>query len=261
MPANIMRQGLSAFADLLLPPRCPLCGDMVLQQYSFCGQCWPQLRFISAPQCSSCGRPLGADRDEAAEEKLVCAPCMAQPPPHDGIRAVLVYDELSRRIALRLKHAGRIGLAKFIARQLLRQMPDLAEDWLLIPVPLHRGRLWQRGFNQSALIASQLSQLHGTDYCFDALRRTRATPPLKNMTQKQRATAVKNVFAVNPKSAGQLRGRKILLVDDVYTSGATSHACVKTLKKAGAQRVEIMCWARVLRDGESGAEGFAAVNE
>jgi ComF family protein len=250
------RHALGGFVDLILPPRCPLCGEMVLEQGGFCGDCWPRLRFISAPQCGSCGRPLGADRTHLEQDQLICGPCLAEPPPHDGIRAVAIYDDLSRRIALRLKHAGRIGLAKLIAAQLLRQMPDLEEDWLLVPVPLHRWRLWRRGFNQSQLIASQLAHMHGTAISADALLRTKATPPLKNMTLRQRKEAVKNVFAVNPKKAGQLSGRKIMLVDDVYTSGATSHACVKVLKKAGASRVEIMCWARVLRDGEAGLEAM-----
>lgn len=250
----MIEEGAKAFIDLLLPPRCPLCGDMVLEQHSFCSSCWPQLRYISAPQCDHCGRPLGNQQSDMEQASRICGPCIDDPPPHDGIRAVMIYDDLSRRIALRLKHAGRIGLAKFIARQLLRQMPDISENWVLIPVPLHRWRLWKRGFNQSQLIASELARLSGTPLYSDILLRNQATPPLKNMTKKQRAAAVKNVFAVHPKKAGQLLGRKIMLVDDVYTSGATSHACVKILKKAGAERVEIMCWARVLRDGEEGAE-------
>lgn len=250
----MLAKGAKAFVDLLLPPRCPLCGDMVLEQYSFCSSCWPQLRYISAPQCHHCGRPLGNAQTDMEHDRLICGPCMSEPPPHDGIRAVVVYDDLSRRIALRLKHAGRIGLAKFIARQLLRQMPDKTENWILMPVPLHRWRLWKRGFNQSQLIANELARLSGSLLYSDILLRKRATPPLKNMTKKQRAAAVKNVFAIHPKRAGQISGHKIMLIDDIYTSGATSHACVKILKRAGAARVEIMCWARVLRDGEEGAE-------
>ncbi|WP_164116717.1 ComF family protein [Sphingorhabdus sp. Alg239-R122] len=237
--------------DIIIPPRCPSCGDMVENDLQFCGTCWPQLKFITDPCCSACGRPF----DVARDDELLCAPCLARPPKHDGVRAAVVYDELSRQIPLKLKYAGRIGLAKLIARFLGRHMPDDCDNLLLVPVPLHRGRIWRRGFNQAALIAQALHDSHEIDILLDSLLRTRATPPLKGMTAQQRRKILQGAIKVNPKYLDDIRGRDIMLIDDVYTSGATTNACVIQLKKAGAQTVTIYCWARVLRDGEEGGGG------
>lgn len=241
--------------DLLLPPRCPLCGEIVADSNSFCPSCWSDLNFISAPQCSSCGRPLGGDDpfghdgDNMASQ---CAPCIQSPPIHDGIRAVVIYDDSSKPIVLRLKHAGRIGLARFIAHYLSSRIPDAPQDALIIPVPLHRWRIWQRGFNQAQLIARALSQMTGHAMRDDLLKRVKPTPPLKQMRADERAKAVRGAFALTQDARQSVAGRTIILVDDVYTTGATANACVKLLKRAGADRVIIACWARVLATGEAG---------
>ena len=185
---------------------------------------------------------------------MVCAQCLARAPRHDGICAAVVYDDLSRQIPLKLKYAGRIGLAKLIAHFLARYIPAERNSAILIPVPLHRSRIWRRGFNQAALIAWALHKTHGIDHVPAALVRIRATPPLKGMTGKQRQKTLSGAIAVNRKYAEAIAGRDVMLVDDVYTSGATTDACTMQLKKAGARSVTIYCWARVLRDGEEGQE-------
>ncbi|WOE74297.1 ComF family protein [Alterisphingorhabdus coralli] len=241
---RFVRPGL----DLLLPPRCPLSGEMVSDTNSFSPSSWSKLNFISAPQCKSCGKPMG---DEAAGEELICASCIQTPPIHDGIRAVVVYDEFSRPIVLRLKHAGRIGLASFIAHFLDSRISDMPDDTLIIPVPLHRWRIWRRGFNQAQLIGRALAKLTGMEMRDDLLMRVKPTPPLKQMRARERAKAVSGAFAVSDDAKRIVSGRTILLVDDVYTTGATANSCVRLLKGAGANRVVIACWARVLATGET----------
>lgn len=237
---------LQSLVDLVLPPRCPGCAVLVEDDLQFCSDCWGALRFISAPVCMACGKPFAESRD--ADQ--MCAECLARPPLHDGIKAAVLYDDLSRSIVLRLKHGGKIGLAQLIARHLERHLPVDAANVVLIPVPLHRWRLWQRGFNQSILIARALAAGRGLNVETDVLRRIRATPPLKGMTRKQRAAAVRGVFDIAARHRARIAGAHVLLVDDVYTTGATANACVSLLKQAGAARVTIFCWARVLREGD-----------
>lgn len=241
---------LSPLVDLVLPPRCPGCGVLVEDDLQFCSDCWNALRFISDPSCRSCGKPFSEGRDA----DLVCAECLADPPLHDGIKAAVLYDDLSRSIVLKLKHGGKIGLARLVARHLQRHLPEDKGGLVLVPVPLHRWRLWRRGFNQSILIARELARPHGLPVETDVLRRIRATPPLKGMTRKQRGLAVRGVFDIPKDRRDRIRDRHVLLIDDVYTTGATSRACVRLLKQAGAASVTIFCWARVLREGDEGAD-------
>ena len=228
--------------DFALPERCPSCGAMASSGGAFCQGCWDQLIFLGSPCCASCDLPL----PYATVEVQKCAECLSNPPRHDGIKAAVAYGDIARHVALRLKYAGRIGLARMIAGQLLRHVRDVPADALLLPVPLHWTRLWSRSFNQSVLIAREISALSGHRLCPDLLRRTRRTTPLGGLSGKERRSMVAGAFAVNEKRGEMLQGRHILLVDDVYTSGATTDACIRVLKKRGASAVTILCWTRVL---------------
>ncbi len=223
---------------LALPPRCAGCGLPVAEDHRFCAVCWAGLRFLGPPWCAACNRPFAFDRGETA----VCGACMAEPPRHAGVRAAVAYGPVARDLALRLKYGGRIAFAETMARQMLRQLPK--EIDLLVPVPLHRWRLWSRGFNQAALIADAVARLSGVRHDRDVLVRRRRTILLRGLGGRQRATAVAGAFAVA--APDRVRGRTIALVDDVYTSGATADACTRTLLRAGAHSVTILCWARVL---------------
>lgn len=173
---------------------------------------------------------------------------MAHPPRHAGVFAAVGYGEIARGLALRLKHGRRIGLAETMARLMARRMPAGVD--LLVPVPLHRWRLWSRGFNQSVLIAEGLAKAAGVPVDRATLRRPKATPMLRGLGRRERARAVGAAFAVAPEGRARLKGRHIVLVDDVYTSGATADACTRVLLKAGAARVSVLVWARVLGEAD-----------
>ena len=234
--------------DYALPPRCPGCGVIVDADDAFCLSCWSGMRFLGEPCCTRCGVPFEHDRGEGA----ACGPCLAEPPPFDSARAVLAYGDIARKVALRLKYGRRIGLARLIARHMARRLPSFDGPPLIVPVPLHRWRLWWRGFNQSALIADHLGRSSGLAVDKHALQRARATQPLRDMHARQRAKAVRGAFALALDHG--VKGRSVLLIDDVHTSGATAAACAQVLKRGGASSVHLLCWARALPEGAEGSD-------
>jgi len=225
--------------DFALPPRCAGCGTIVTDVHSFCADCWKRIDFLASAGCVTCGTPLEGTDGQC------CAVCLARPPRIERTRAAVAYDELTRSLALRLKYGRKVAIAKTMARYMAPLIGTPPGEALLVPVPLHRGRLWQRGFNQSAIIASELGRRTGLDYNAVVLRRVKRTPPLKGMSQQQRRRAVAGAFKVGDRSV--LAGRTIVLVDDVLTTGSTANACARELQRAGAARVELISWARVVR--------------
>lgn len=234
---------LAPVVDLVFPPRCPLCGEGLAAQSGMCAACWAQLALPGDPCCATCQRPFG----EGTAAASVCAVCLADPPRHDGIAAGTLYNDASRKLVLAFKHGHRIALAPMLARLVAPRLPATVDaGWLFIPVPLHRWRLWSRGFNQSALLAGELVKLRGGRMIVDALVRTRRTPPLGGLGKKARARMLSGAIAIGPRRAAAIKGARIVLVDDVLTSGATTDACVRVLKRAGAAQVIVACFARVL---------------
>lgn len=229
----------SAALAFALPPRCPGCGAVTEADHAFCTGCWQGLDFLAHPACGTCGAPC--DYDEGADTR--CAACLARPPALDGMRAAVAYDAVPRRIALRLKHGRRPGLAETIARRLERLVDAADTPPLIAPVPLHRWRIWSRGYNQSALIGRALARRTGLPFVPDLLVRRRATPSLRGLGRSERRQAVHDAFAVPPGHA--ITGAAVLLIDDVFTTGATANACARALKAAGAGDVRLLCWARV----------------
>jgi len=241
---RMLRRAIATVADLALPPRCPGCGAVTREPHRFCAPCWGSLHFLGPPWCAACHAPFAYDRGAGA----LCGDCLAQPPRHAGIRAAVAYGDVARHVVLRLKYGGRTALAATVAGPMMRLLPDRAD--ILVPVPLHRKRLWARGFNQAALIAGAIGKTRGVTVDPFALERRRSTPVLRGLGARERAAAVKGAFAVPEKRRDAVRGRRIVLVDDVHTSGATADACAAALLRAGAASVTILCWARVL-DGEA----------
>ena len=179
---------------------------------------------------------------------MVCAPCLADPPAHDGIFAAVDYGPIARHLVLRLKYGRKPGLAAVMARRMLRHAA-LFPDAIMVPVPLHWTRLWQRGFNQSLLIARSIARQTGLSVRSDLLHRARRTRALGGQGRAARAREVRGAFSLSKAAPNILAGRDVLLVDDVYTTGATANACARLLKRTGRVRsVRVLCWARVLND-------------
>ncbi len=237
---------LTPLVDLVFPPRCPLCGDALGEQGGLCIACWSKLVIPGNPACALCQRPLGDAFSGADSDSLTCAPCLAAPPRHAGIAAATLYNPTARDLVLAFKYGRRVGLGTLLGRLMAARVGELQGEWLVVPVPLHRWRLWKRGFNQSVLLARTIAAAPGRTLAVDALVRTRATPSLGGLGRSDRAKALRGSIAVNRTWKAQLAGMQVLLVDDVMTSGATSDACIRALHRAGAGKVRIACFARVL---------------
>jgi ComF family protein len=237
-----LSEAFAPVVDLVFPPRCTLCGSAIGTQTGLCGACWSELAIPGEPACVLCGRPFGDTMPEGA----TCAPCLGDPPRHDGIAAATIYNDASRKLVLSLKHGNRISLAPMMAVLMLSKLTFVGPDWLVVPVPLHRWRLWKRGYNQSAELGRQIARRTGARLAVDALVRRKATPSLGGLGKKARKQVLSGAIGVKARHRPKLKGASIVLVDDVLTSGATSNACVSALKRAGAKRVVIACFARVL---------------
>ena len=207
--------------DMVYPPRCPLCGAAIAGQAGLCLDCWSTLEVPAQPVAEGMGVP---------------------------VYAATYYTETSRRLVLAYKHGGRIALARLLARLIAARLPEVTSGRalpVLVPVPLHRWRLWSRGFNQAALLTRELARLGKGEAEVAALIRHRRTPNLGGLGREAREQALAGAIRLNPRRIAQLAGRDVILVDDVLTSGATSRACIAALKEAQPASVAMACFARV----------------
>jgi ComF family protein len=229
--------------DALLPPRCVACGEAVERPRTVCLACWSQLRFIGQPLCGVCGDPF----EIAPAGPSVCGDCLADPPPWRRARAALRYDAASRPLVLGFKHGDRLHLADLLAGWMrLAGAELLAETEVIVPVPLHRWRLLSRRYNQAAVLAHALGQAAGLAVSDRALVRVKRTPSQGRLTAAQRARNVQGAFRIDPRRRMEIEGRRVLLVDDVLTSGATAGACARVLLRAGAAQVDLLTLAKVI---------------
>lgn len=240
-------KALSRIVDFVLPPRCIVSGDIVDTQGMISPSAWAALHFISDPQCQRCGFPFDFD-DGQASENMICGVCQKNPPEFGCARSALVYDDASRDVVLAYKHADQTQSVPSFIPWLRRAGASVLKDAnYIVPVPLHRWRLLRRRFNQSALIAQYLSKETNIPCILSALSRTRATQTQGHLRPDERKKNVRNAFLVNPEYIGRLKGKKIVLIDDVYTTGSTVTECAKALLKAGVASVDVLTLARVVK--------------
>lgn len=240
---------LSQAIDTVLPPRCVITGEPVEAQGMIAPAAWADLDFVAAPFCETCGFPFDFEVDNGS----LCATCLENPPDYETARAALKYNDASRGLILGFKHADKTHAVLAFTPWLKRTGADmLAQGHYIVPVPLHRWRLIARRYNQSALIAQALAKDTGIPVMLDALVRVRATQSQGHLKAKERFKNVKKAFDVNPRAVEKIKGKTIILVDDVYTTGATVGECTKVLLKHGAARVHVLTLARVARDGFNG---------
>ena len=237
-------QILSTFIDAVLPPRCVVTGEIVERQGTIAPAAWSQIDFISAPYCACCGLPF----EFTVAADALCAACLADRPVYETARAALVYNEKSRPLILGFKHGDQTHVVRAFTPWLTRAGQEmLAQADALIPVPLHRWRLLARRYNQAALMARALGRETGLPVWPMALQRVRPTPSQGHLKPAQRFANVRKAFAAPPDQAEKIQGKRVVLIDDVLTTGATVQECASVLLKAGAARVDVLTLARVVR--------------
>ncbi|WP_300540543.1 ComF family protein [Maricaulis sp.] len=245
----MIAHALQRLSDLAWPPVCPVSGAAVEENGRLAPAAWHGLTFLDAPWCSTCGLPFPYPGAGGSQAATLCAMCIARPPVFDKARAPLAYDDASRPLVLGFKHGGRREMIDRFARWMTVAGGDcLADADVILPVPLHWRRLWSRRYNQSALLGRALSARTGLPMETDRLLRKRATPSQAGQSAKSRKRNVAGAFVVPDRNSVQ--GRRFVLIDDVFTTGATATACARALKRAGAVRVYVMTLCRVVRTSD-----------
>jgi ComF family protein len=230
-------------ADLLLPPTCPACRSAVAGSDALCARCWSAIRFIAPPICPVYGTPFAYDLGAG----IVSAAALADPPPFRRARSAAIYGDVARSLVHQLKYHDRPHLAHVMAIAMHRAGRELLADCrVIVPVPLHGFRLWQRRFNQAAVLAAGIAELSGTPADPFLLQRVRPTRHQVGLTALQRRDNMAGAFRVPAAMRPALAGREVLLVDDVYTSGATVKAATRALLRGGAAAVDVLTFARVV---------------
>ena len=231
--------------DILLPPRCLATGEIVDAQGMVSPTIWPQLQFIEAPFCKTCGIPFSF---EIANDAL-CAACMDREPAFDSSRSAVVYNDASRKMILSFKYGDRLHAVDTFTPWMIRAGQELIDHAdFIIPVPLHNKRLRERRFNQSALLAQAVAKRSGKAYIPNLLQRTRHTIPQQGLNYKERGKNVHGAFGVNKDHLETIKGKTILLIDDVFTSSATLNECARIMKQAKANIINVLTIARVTKE-------------
>ena len=238
---------IGGILDVLLPHQCLKCAEVVGRDGALCAACWSEITFMAPPLCACCGYPFELDFGPGAEGDL-CGGCLRNPPPFARARAVFRYDDASRPLILGLKHGDKTHGVPAFGAWLARAAGPLAADAdLVVPVPLHRWRLFRRRYNQAALLAKAVAGAAGLPCAPDLLARVRATKSQGRMSRSARRANVRGAFALASRQRDRVAGARVLLVDDVLTTGATVEAATRCLLRAGAAAVDVLTLARVVR--------------
>ncbi|MEL7258407.1 MAG: ComF family protein [Pseudomonadota bacterium] len=241
-----MSTAVQTALKIVYPPRCLLCGDLVDRDFGLCGGCWRETPLISGLVCDLCGVPLPGENDASV---VHCDKCLTTARPWSKGRAALVYKDNARRLVLALKHGDRHDVVHLVESWMIQAASSLVQpSTVIVPVPLHWSRMLKRKYNQSALMAQGVAQSYDCGFCPDALVRGRRTPILDGLGFEERFQALDSAISPHPKKCLVLKGAKVLLVDDVMTSGATLSACAQACLSAGADEIFVLVLARVAAD-------------
>jgi ComF family protein len=244
--APLLRRALTAFADLIMPPVCLVCRAPISAHDALCASCWREIDFIRAPLCDRLGLPMPYDAS-LGMGPMISAAAAADPPVYDRARAVAAHAGSMRELVHALKFQDRHDVRRLLGRWLVEAGRELLADAeIVVPVPLARGRLISRRFNQAAILAREVATLTGLRYEPMLLERSRATAAQVGLSRQQRQRNVAGAFTVPARQAPLAAGRKIVLVDDVITTGSTAAASARALKRAGAARVDVLALALVV---------------
>jgi ComF family protein len=239
--ADAARAVLRATLDLALPPLCAACREPV-DGKGLCPACWSKLSFITRPYCERLGIPFVYDPGPG----ILSMEAIADPPAYQRARAAVRFDDISRALVHALKYGDRLDLAPMMGRWISHAGRDLlAEADALVPVPLHWRRQWARRFNQSAMLAAAIAAESGVPIAPGALKRVKATAQQVGLSRTERAANIQGAFRVPEDGKAAVAGRRLILVDDVLTSGATVEGCARALLRAGAANVDVLIFARV----------------
>ncbi|KQT44367.1 amidophosphoribosyltransferase [Aureimonas sp. Leaf454] len=226
----------------LFPPVCAGCQAAVERSHALCADCWKGLSFIERPYCEVLGLPFSYDLGKG----FLSAEAIADPPPFARLRAAVIYRDLAARLVGSLKYNDRTDLVPLMAAWMSRAGGELLADAdVVVPVPLHAGRLWRRRFNQSAELARRIASASGIAYAPRALLRIKQTRAQVGLGPAERRLNVRGAFKVAPERTAEIAGRRVLLIDDVFTTGATVSSATRALKRAGAREVDVLAFARV----------------
>lgn len=238
-----LRKCLEHIINFLFPPVCPICGATVTSHGELCGDCWGCFDWIDGAHCVQCGYPFPSDYEPSSS--AMCPVCASGKSDLDYIRAACIYDDMSRSVMLPFKHGGRIKFARFMSHAMIWALRDvdISPD-IVMPVPLAARRLFHRGYNQATLLAQEISRVYGAPIDFASVRR-KYRPNMGHKTHAQRFEHIRGVFNVSRPE--RVRGKKILLVDDVMTSGATFAELARVLRRAGADEIYGVVFCRVIR--------------
>ena len=243
--ASALRMPFRLILDVGLPPLCPSCRDPVGDGAGLCASCWSKLSPIERPFCEKLGIPFTYDPGPG----IYSMQAIADPPAYARARAAVRYDDVARSMVHALKYGDRLDLAPVMARWMARAGTELLADAeVAVPVPLHWRRMWARRFNQSAMLAKAISEVSGAPVAENALKRVKATAQQVGLSQAERARNVQGAFRVPPEGRAEVKGRSLVLIDDVLTSGATADACARALLRVGARSLDVVVFARVVND-------------
>ena len=238
-----LRYALRLALDVALPPLCPSCREPLGDGVGLCAPCWSKLSLIEKPYCVRLGIPFTYDPGPG----ILSMEAIAAPPAYDRARAAVRYDEVARALVVRFKYGDRLDLAPMMGRWMARAGSELLQDAdALLPVPLHWRRLWARRFNQAAALAGTISEMSGVPVSHGVIKRVRATPQQVGLSKTERADNVQGAFRVPAEQKAEIAGKRLVLIDDVLTSGATADTCARALLRAGAAHVDVLVFARVV---------------